>query len=856
MDSNTNQLPSDPPEELTSNLSQASSSSESIVQKLNTLCPIEGTEEMKNDALWHRMTRKNGMTEKTHFEKFINNGDYMRCRCCKAIFLFSNKKARYRNTPFRNHLTSSCPNPPKDFSRRVFDIMELKKLCVQKVNKKLRKVVIKTDVSPLELVAGITTKLKLPPSVLEKIKVDLRYMSKISPRHITESGKTLNPANLRISLSDTANNIVDFWRREFESSRYVLERPSITTPQTFKTSLTRRLAELSLVTTVSVVLDHWSDRKMNNYLGIMITVFNRSKESMESFLLGLPRTTSHTSEGILEDFAKVMGKYPGISELIVSVASDNASNMLKFSRLLGESDQIGVRFLGRVPCMLHSTNLMNGCILNSTDNHSLGNDAYVEMPTDKNQIPKCALNFEVVEKVTTAGQRSPMPLERTPRTQNISGGSSHDSGQEKTGSDILKSINELHKEISQSSTKKKTYEETCRKHDLCYQNQPYTLKTFSITRWVSGVDVILRMLLLRPALEDLASSGIFKVNFYSDDFERAKEILELLSPFRNFCEVFSNSTCTVKFALPFLIRYDKEMGEKTRAHNERPTPGKKTGLLLVDFQRRMEKYYQLYLKSSIHIMASYLFVGFATNQFWTILVKNRREGYRVKQIHQNLAERYASLLIPYLNMSFSEPGMASEVPSSQFDDTFGNSADGSVFDIDSSNHQMDEEPVGSGTTDGNTLGSYFERDSIKSNLKAMIVKELDTYRRLVQSDSKRCCQEFVAEQGTPNGDKLLQKFQISIGIDKVFWRSNGHIFPLLSFVNSIFQNIPATSIDVERVFSEASARKRPTSERLSEEKFEESCILKSFANSIEFNHINLETCFLQQALAVTEELRD
>lgn len=90
-----------------------------------------------------------------------------------------------------------------------------------------------------------------------------------------------------------------------------------------------------------------------------------------------------------------------------------------------------------------------------------------------------------------------------------------------------------------------------------------------------------------------------------------------------------------------------------------------------------------------------------------------------------------------------------------------------------------------------------------------------------------------------------------IAVDRLFWRRYSDQFMILSFLQSLFNNIPATSISVERMFSAASLIMTKNRKMTDDEHFSDLCIAKSFERNIKFKRINLEDCNLTEAMEIT-----
>lgn len=76
----------------------------------------------------------------------------------------------------------------------------------------------------------------------------------------------------------------------------------------------------------------------------------------------------------MDDILDIVGRFPGMNDLILAIYSDNASNITKIYRLINETDRLGERYLGGVPCMLHSTNVMNLCIVKDSNAKEIADD--------------------------------------------------------------------------------------------------------------------------------------------------------------------------------------------------------------------------------------------------------------------------------------------------------------------------------------------------------------------------------------------------------------------------------------------------------------------------------------------------
>lgn len=204
----------------------------------------------------------------------------------------------------------------------------------------------------------------------------------------------------------------------------------------------------------------------------------------------------------------------GIKDVFVSTVTDNASNMLEFCDLYGESDHSGENYLGRVPCLLHSTNLMNECIINGKKGDSLKRTKnitnYVESQKTLNTALSCQVNPDneegraIFDSIFTKFLIDQHGKQKSDTFTLI---------KEETGNDILRKINELASEINMSTEKSSYFAKMCAENELEYAGKPYRLKTFCITRWVSGVDAMRRFLKLRPVVERLSVHDSFETKF-------------------------------------------------------------------------------------------------------------------------------------------------------------------------------------------------------------------------------------------------------------------------------------------------------------------------------------------------------
>ncbi|GMM55476.1 hypothetical protein DAKH74_020920 [Maudiozyma humilis] len=766
--------------------------------------PLEINEAMDQDKLWCEPHRKNMDKIWAYFLVSTTDSSYFKCKCCSQVFFFSRRIDWYKTRLLNEHFRSDCSNPPEDISAGLHNPALQRKVYLKKVDKNFRQFAINNKISNIDTVLAMTLKLDLPLSWVDAASRDLDDLISQEPNadsDSTKKEKVLNSKNLTREISTKVTDITEFWKREFASSQYVMDLKMTTTPANFKNKLLKRLNELNQVTFVSLVLDHWSDYKMDGYLGVVLTTFNRETDKLIPFLLKIPRSSFNASEDVLNDIAPILQSFPGLADVVLATATDNTSNIVECCKLLGDPRYLGKQYLGRLPCMPHSTNLMNGSIINSKDEGSA-----------------------TTTKAT-----------------------------EQTESDVLTKNNELAYEINTSITKRKIFDEICLKRELVENGESLELKTFCMTRWVSALDSMQRLLLLEPVLQEMASSKRFNVNFTDDDFERAEEVVELLLPLRTLCEMLSNNTCTVKYSLPFLIQYKNTMEQENIKQMGKPKTGEKAIELLIDFTEKMQGYHEQYETDNIHIMSSYLNIDFVNRKFWTRFSKTNKKGVRAQEVTIEMAERYAELLIPLLNMSFEEWVV----------DTDSNSgALNNDLDADSSylseglmeDEQLEEDDYC--TPDRGDDSQFFDTNSIRGKLKELLIDELLTYRALAVAEKKQCARELLKNREYQQENMLLQNCLLSIGIDQIFWKKFGAQLPILSFVDSLFQNIPATSIDAEQMFSWASMQKTKERYNLSDKRFEDLCIIKSFGESVEFKHLNLAACSLKQALAITDEHRN
>lgn len=114
---------------------------------------------------------------------------------------------------------------------------------------------------------------------------------------------------------------------------------------------------------------------------------------------------------------------------------------------------------------------------------------------------------------------------------------------------------------------------------------PLSFLPFCPTRWVSAVDTFSSLVKLPPMILEISSCDKIIHKISSIDIKNAKNVLTLLSPFKKVCATLSYNPCTVKFALPLLVEYQRQstLGFSTRNINENSEISRA-------FNKEMEKY--------------------------------------------------------------------------------------------------------------------------------------------------------------------------------------------------------------------------------------------------------------------------
>lgn len=602
------------------------------------------------------------------------------------------------------------------------------------------------------------------------------------------------------------------------------------------------------VTFVSLVFDHWSDRCMNSYLGLMITTYDETCDALTPFLLQMPISKSHTSGSIKEQVMEIVSSYLGLRGVVVGISTDNAANMMKVARECYHDNQFGKQLLGHVPCLLNSTNVISSTLFEPSEMEEAKFREDIECINafiESKEMKKYALKYQLQENGTRGETPFSEPLMDFLTSHNID---------ENvlcflSGDKILQKNNELTTELKFSILKMELYNIECKKFDKVHAGKGLKLKSYCRTRWVSAIETLNRLLVLEPVLLSLSERKCIGVIFTKTDFEIAKDLLALLEPFQVLCATLSNDNCTVKFIIPLLQHYKLLMEKNSVRHLKSNYYNMKHVKHLTQFTNKMEKYYKKYSENEICIVASFLCIEFMNSKFWSVKYPGRgRDGKKRTFVANELSKKISKILLPYLKIYYEESEDVNEA----------------TVDPDSSFTEMDGHKSSSYEpklpNDDSTLYDTQEDDkqcqSISSDLEDLIFNEILLYYELAIKEYHNCVDKFADDKELTKTPHYKWICKTIVGSDNIFWRDFGAELPLLSFTNRILRNIPATSIHVERLFSAASRLSERRKHQLSPKMLEKLCILKSFTAKISIEHIDLTRCGIKRGLALTKKLYD
>lgn len=319
------------------------------------------------------------------------------------------------------------------------------------------------------------------------------------------------------------------------------------------------------------------------------------------------------------------------------------------------------------------------------------------------------------------------------------------------GYKILEKITNLYGELNMSTKKTSFYSLICMSLELQHNGKPLEFHSYYRTRWVSAIDSLNRILRLKPA-----RNKEFETKFDDDDFIVAEKLLKLLIPFRELCEILSSNYCTVKYVLPLLVQYRKKMvHENICLVNQ--TTGIRTTNLLIDFIKKIVKYYERYAKNNILLLSSYLDINFIHKPFWNDFINEENKTNQNVELSDLLSKYFAELLIPYLNMSFKILNTASiPVEESLDSNTIYNDLGGDEPSFEIGDQSLDMEfitkPEGNATEQFN---KNFDRISIKGDLINILKGELVTYRQFI-SQKRGCLFQEIIERRVSQSNKLVK----------------------------------------------------------------------------------------------------
>lgn len=824
-----------------------------------------------DNFLWIKPNMRFKKTVWKSFQFCKENSLFIRCVQCMQNMYFDRKLCGNKSYHLRRHVLQNCRNRPgrtnltiqvRDSSNDVVSVP------IHALNNDAAK---KQKIDRMEAMLVVVLQSNSSLSLADKECAEY-----INPPEgeCEENSIKCNSANLISTLEDTVLNIEQFWRSEFAKSWSRMNNRTFTDVISLKSAIFDRIKVLNEVNFISLVLDHWTDYRSYNYLGIVMTTFNKQNGKLVSFLLGLPNTTKHRSEDVLADLERVIRRFPGIQKTILTISSDNAANMLHLGHMIEEQKVFGEQYMGHVPCMLHSTNLMNGCIVENITKTDPEIEEDLKRYIESQKIQEAALKCQINSLGETINVSNDCHFTKfLLSTANSIFSSFVD--EETMGHNILMKNNLLKHEMTMSNKKSDIFKLVCSRLGLVHHKKAMKLHDYCRTRWVSAIDTIRRLIRIKPALLFLAHRKEFENRFEEKDFEVAEKLLKLLLPFRKLCEILSNNSCTVKYALPFLMKYRKEMMEENISCLKDVTSGKRIISRLVNFSDKMTKYYNKYTKNNIHLMSCYLNIHFVSHEFWRCFVDEKIEGSRTLALSKTMANSYAELLLPYLNMSMqstssSFPDYRDLSTSSNYDHDPENGANYS--DTDNNDNSSDDRDAEESFMDGdqpidvesliinqsstlNEPQNSFDNTSIKVQLVKLLEEELSCYRNMVMKQKNKIfCS--LHNNGIFTKEQIRQRdYKFLIASDRLFWSKFSGKIPILSFVESLFNNVPSTSICVERLFSTASLTITKKRHNLSVERLEQICIAKTFEKNLKFERINLAECNFKQAIDITNEYR-
>lgn len=581
---------------------------------------------------------------------------------------------------------------------------------------------------------------------------------------------------------------------------------------------------------------------MGNFSGVTLVTYDEMRNTLCPFLLQMAPLSSHTTDAIGTQLDNITQDFPGLKSLTVAMSTDNAANILKTPKGLEKLNKLNDRFLGHVPCLLQSINRVNGTLFESSEEGRDDIRSYME----SRLMEKYALECQLQEDGSKIGNYTADSFfESLQKTQNIDDELTYFL----SGDKILRKNNELAYEIKTSFIKKEIFNSHCQKHQIAHADNDLRLKSYCITRWVSAIDTLQRIKLLKPVLTDLGNDQTFVTKFTKEDFALADDLLKFIEPFQVLCETLSRDNCTVKFAIPLLLHYKILMEQNDIEHLKSNSVNFQHTKHLTQFTEKMKKYYHKYTENKVCEISSFLCINFVNSKFWPAKYPGRgADGKKTSFIAEMLSKKISEAIIPFLNVHYNkEDDFENQVvdPNSSFIAGFDDTVDqGSIGAIDNS------EEVGAGND------TTFNKESIRTDLEQLIFEEIIEYCAKADQERRNCVKEFAQTNKFPSMERFKWKCSTIVGADNIFWKKFGANFPILSFANRLFRNIPASSIYVERLFGVASMIDAKKKSQQSNKMLENLCILKSFRSNISLEEINLATCNLKDAIEVTVAFSD
>jgi hypothetical protein len=92
---------------------------------------------------------------------------------------------------------------------------------------------------------------------------------------------------------------------------------------------------LGHVPKIAFTLDGWTSPFQDAFLGVTAHWIDHSWQQKEIILGFEPMNVSHTAEALLQTFIIVVERY-GLQKKVMTITTDNASNVLKMMKLLEE----------------------------------------------------------------------------------------------------------------------------------------------------------------------------------------------------------------------------------------------------------------------------------------------------------------------------------------------------------------------------------------------------------------------------------------------------------------------------------------------------------------------------------------